>query len=91
MVAAGGLSSTLLKVGHHGSLTSTTPEFLSAVHPKVAMISVGRNNHYEHPRTEVLERLGEAGVRTYRTDLDGAVCFRLMRSQVEVNAGCSGW
>jgi competence protein ComEC len=91
MVAAGGLSSTLLKVGHHGSLTSTTPEFLSAVHPKVAMISVGRNNHYEHPRTEVLERLGEAGVRTYRTDLDGAVCFRLMRSQIEVNAGCSGW
>jgi competence protein ComEC len=89
MVAAGGLSSTLLKVGHHGSLTSTTPEFLAAVHPKVAVISVGRNNHYEHPRPEILERLGDAGVRTWRTDLDGAVCFRLTEWKVEVDSGCN--
>jgi competence protein ComEC len=67
----------LLKVAHHGSATSTMPELLAAVHPRFAVISVGARNAYGHPRLEVLERLAEAHVRTYRTDLDGAVTIYL--------------
>jgi len=67
----------LLKVGHHGSATSTIPELLAAVRPKYAVISVGVRNVYGHPRHEVLDRLRDAGVATYRTDLDGAVTFYL--------------
>jgi competence protein ComEC len=67
----------LLKVAHHGSSSSTIPELLAAVHPKFAVISVGARNVYGHPRQEVLERLEEAHVQTYRTDLDGAVTFYL--------------
>ncbi len=67
----------LLKVGHHGSNTSTTPEFLAAVHPRLAVISVGQRNVYGHPRPQVLERLAEAKAGTYRTDMDGAVSFYL--------------
>jgi competence protein ComEC len=69
--------SELLKVGHHGSATSTIPDFLAAVHPSYAVISVGRHNVYGHPRMDVLNRLTEAHVLTYRTDLDGAVTFYL--------------
>jgi len=67
----------LLKVAHHGSATSTIPQLLAAVHPHFAVISVGARNTYGHPRREVLARLAEAQVRTYRTDLDGAVTFYL--------------
>ncbi len=67
----------LLKVAHHGSATSTIPELLAAVHPRFAVISVGARNVYGHPREEVLGRLEEQGVATYRTDLDGAVTFYL--------------
>jgi competence protein ComEC len=67
----------LLKVAHHGSATSTIPELLAAVHPRFAVISVGARNVYGHPRREVLERLAEAHVLTYRTDMDGAVSFYL--------------
>jgi competence protein ComEC len=68
---------TLLKVGHHGSATSTIPELLAAVQPKFAVISVGARNVYGHPRKEVLNRLEQAQVAIYRTDLDGAVTFYL--------------
>ena len=67
----------LLKVAHHGSATSTIPLLLDRVHPRFAVISVGARNTYGHPRGEVLARLGEAGVMTYRTDLEGAVTFYL--------------
>jgi competence protein ComEC len=67
----------LLKVAHHGSATSTIPQLLAAVHPRFAVISVGARNTYGHPRREVLARLAEAHVQTYRTDLDGAVTFYL--------------
>jgi competence protein ComEC len=70
-------SADLLKVAHHGSATSTIPELLSAVHPQFAVISVGAHNVYGHPRREVLERLEQAHVLTYRTDLNGAVSFYL--------------
>ncbi len=67
----------VLKVGHHGSSTSTIPELLAAVHPRFAVISVGARNVYGHPRQEVLDRLAAAHVLTYRTDMDGAVTFYL--------------
>ncbi len=76
-IAAEQPQADLLKVGHHGSATSTIPELLKAVHPQYAVISVGARNVYGHPRKEVLDRLHEAGVATYRTDLDGAVTFYL--------------
>ena len=69
------LACDALKVGHHGSDTSTTPEFLSAAHPRFAIISVGKHNLYGHPRRETLQRLSESGVKTYRTDQCGAVTF----------------
>ncbi|MBV8629895.1 MAG: ComEC/Rec2 family competence protein [Silvibacterium sp.] len=77
MLAEGGLKSDLLKVGHHGSRTSTTPGFLAAVAPEWAAISVGRRNFYGHPRREVLEELQAAHVATYRTDMVGLTSFYL--------------
>jgi competence protein ComEC len=65
----------LLKVGHHGSATSTSPELLAAVHPRLAVISVGTENTYGHPRYEVLQRLEDSAVSVYRTDVDGLVTF----------------
>lgn len=76
MLAEPGLASTLLKVGHHGSNTSTRPDFLAQVAPRWAVISCGLRNRYGHPRPEVLAELQAAHVRTYSTDIDGAVCFR---------------
>jgi competence protein ComEC len=62
-------------VGHHGSRTSTTPDFLAAVSPSWAAISVGRRNFYGHPRHEVLDELQSARVRTFRTDMLGLSTF----------------
>ncbi len=71
------LKSTVLKVGHHGSATSTSTEFLSVVNPQVAVISVGADNTYGHPTVEVLDRLeqqtGEDNI--YRTDENGTIEF----------------
>lgn len=63
----------VLKVGHHGSDTSTDSLLLARMRPDVAMISVGRNNRYGHPSPAVLDRLESAGVTVYRTDRDGAM------------------
>ena len=69
------LPSTALKVGHHGSSTSTTQGFLDAVHPSIAVISAGQENPYGHPASEVVERLQRAtgAESVYRTDLLGSV------------------
>ena len=67
----------LLKVGHHGSATSTTQEILQSLHPAFAVISVGFRTSYGLPKPDVLERLQDAGVHVYRTDLNGAVTFYL--------------
>jgi competence protein ComEC len=66
----------VLKAGHHGSRTSTTPEFLSATRPLFALISVGEGNSYGHPFPEVLDRLGAMGTRVLRTDQSGLVQIR---------------
>jgi len=70
---------TLLKVGHHGSRTSTTQEFLDAASPKDAVMSVGLGNTFGHPRYEVIERIAEARIRLYRTDEFGLTTFLLGR------------
>ena len=67
------LQSTVLKVGHHGSDTSTSYPFLRAVAPKYAVISVGTGNSYGHPTEAVLSRLRDAGVTTFRTDMQGEI------------------
>lgn len=67
------LQSTVLKVGHHGSDTSTSYPFLRAVAPQYAVISVGAGNSYGHPTEAVLSRLRDAGVTTFRTDLQGEI------------------
>ncbi len=86
MVAQGGLHADLLKVGHHGSKTSTTPAFLQAVSPSYAAISVGRHNYYGHPKIETLEKLEDAHAYTYRTDLLGASTFYLDGKHVTTTA-----
>lgn len=69
-------SSTVLKVGHHGSKTSSTVKFLQAVNPEYAVISVGRNNSFGHPHEEVIDRLLFQGSKVYRTDEQGAIVFQ---------------
>jgi competence protein ComEC len=70
---------TLLKVGHHGSRTSTTPEFLDLVAPQDAVISVGLHNTFGHPRPEIIQRLHDAHARVFRTDQFGLTTFLLSR------------
>ena len=82
LVATEDVRSDLLKVAHHGSATSTTPELLAAVQPKFAIISDGFRNPFGHPRAIVLERLQTAHVHTYRTDMLGVVSFWLDGNQV---------
>ena len=69
------LRSTVLKVAHHGSRSATSPEFLRAVGPRLAAVSVGARNPYGHPDAGVMARLADAGADTYRTDRDGALIF----------------
>jgi competence protein ComEC len=71
------LNSTVLKVAHHGSDTSTTPQFLAVVDPQLAVISVGEDNTFGHPRDEVMARLSQriGSENIYRTDEDGTIEF----------------
>ena len=82
------LASTLLKVGHHGSVNSTRPEFLARVAPQWAVISCGRRNRYGHPRPEILAALQRARVRTFSTDINGATCFRLDGKRAFAEVSC---
>lgn len=70
------LKCDVLKVGHHGSDTSTTQEFLDAVAPKIAVISCGEGNKYGHPHKETLDKLEAAGVTVLRTDLEGHIVIK---------------
>ena len=67
------LDCDILKVGHHGSKTSSSEDFLDAVSPAVAVIEVGAGNMYGHPHQQTLDRLADRGIEVYRTDLNGAV------------------
>lgn len=71
------LAANILKVSHHGSKTSTTEKILDLVNPKIAVISVGRNNTFGHPNIEVLQRLVARGIIVRRTDMEGEIFFRI--------------
>jgi len=75
-------SADVLKVGHHGSLTSTAPELLAAVRPRFAVITAGKDNRFGYPKPQILARLQRAHVATYRTDVEGAVTFLIDQSGV---------
>ncbi len=86
------LDAEILKVGHHGSSSSTSPSFLSRVHPEIAIISVGAGNPYGHPHAETLDRLKRYGVTVFRTDLDGTISVRSdgMSYSVKTETNASG-
>ena len=72
----------VLKVGHHGSKTSSSKEFISEINPKYSIISVGKNNKYGHPNKEVLEVLKDSKI--YRTDLDGSTTFNIKNNKLNI-------
>jgi competence protein ComEC len=67
------ISADVLKIGHHGSSTSTSKDFLKKVNPSIAVISVGKDNIYNHPDEGTINLLNENKIKTYRTDIDGTV------------------
>ena len=69
------IKSDVLKVAHHGSSYSSTDVFLDRVKPYYAVISVGKNNIYNHPSNKTLEKLNKRNIKVYRTDLDGTITF----------------
>lgn len=71
--SSGKLRCDVLKVGHHGSDSSTSENFLAAVKPTMAIISCGKDNKYGHPKAEILERLEASNITVYRTDLVGSI------------------
>ncbi|HEX6250500.1 MAG TPA: DNA internalization-related competence protein ComEC/Rec2 [Gemmatimonadaceae bacterium] len=81
----------VLKVAHHGSRTSSGAAFLDATSPRIALISVGAENAYNHPSAEVLARLRERGVRTLRTDLHGAIVVRTDGRDIGIRTGGGAW
>lgn len=78
------VSATVLKVGHHGSSSSTSYPFLREVNPEIAIISAGVNNDYGHPHDEVVSRLADADARIYRTDKEGDIIITSDGKSVEV-------
>ncbi len=82
--AGGGLKADVLKVAHHGAATSSSPEFLAAVKPQVAIVSAGLGNAFNHPRDEVLRRLRGVGAQVFRTDLAGDVVVRTDGHEITV-------
>jgi competence protein ComEC len=87
LLASGRLSPvTLLEVGHHGSATSSSSEFLAALSPEIGVVQVGEGNSYGHPTAEALGRLAAAGVEVYRTDLQGEISVITDGSGYEVEA-----
>lgn len=78
------LEADVLKVGHHGSTSSTSKAFLNKVDPKIAVISVGKDNDYGHPKETILNRLENSGVKIYRTDLNGTIIIGSDGTSLEV-------
>ena len=76
----------VLKVGHHGSKTSSGKEFINEVNPKYSIISVGKNNRYGHPNKEVLNVLKDSKI--YRTDEDGSIMFKIKNNKLKIET-CS--
>ena len=75
---------TFLKVGHHGSNTSSSKEFINEIAPKYSLISVGRNNRYGHPKSEVLDNLLQSNI--YRTDLNGGIKIKINNNKYQIKS-----
>ena len=73
-------------MGHHGSKTSSSIEFIDEIKPNYSIISVGKNNRYGHPNKEVLDNLENS--RIYRTDQDGSIMFKIKNNKLKVET-CS--
>ena len=76
----------VLKVGHHGSKTSSSKELINQINPRYSIISVGKNNRYGHPNKEVLDNLKESKI--YRTDKDGSIMFKIKNNRLKIET-CS--
>ena len=76
----------VLKVGHHGSKTSSGKKFIDEINPKYSIISVGKNNRYGHPNKEVLDTLNDSKI--YRTDQDGSIMFKIKKDKLQIET-CS--
>ena len=76
----------VLKLGHHGSKTSSSKEFIDEINPKYSVISVGKNNRYGHPNKEVLNNLNNSKI--YRTDQDGSIMFKIKNNKLKIKT-CS--
>ena len=76
----------VLKVGHHGSKTSSGKEFIDEINPKYSIISVGENNRYGHPNKEVIDNLIDSKI--YRTDQDGSIMFKIKNNKLKIET-CS--
>ena len=76
----------VLKVGHHGSKTSSSKTFVDEINPKYSIISVGKNNRYGHPNKEVLNNLEDS--KRYRTDQDGSIMFKIRNNNLKIET-CS--
>ena len=72
----------VLKVGHHGSKTSSSKNFIDEINPKYSIISVGKNNRYAHPNKEVLDNLKDSTI--YRTDYDGSIMFKIKNNKLKI-------
>ena len=72
----------VLKVGHHGSKTSSSKEVIDEINPEYSIISVGKNNRYGHPNKEVLDNLNESKI--YRTDKDGSIMFKIKNNKLTI-------
>ena len=72
----------VLKVGHHGSKTSSSKSFIDEITPKYSIISVGKNNRYGHPNDSVLETLEDSKI--YRTDQDESIMFRIKNNRLKI-------
>ncbi|MBF7096566.1 DNA internalization-related competence protein ComEC/Rec2 [Alkalibacter mobilis] len=82
------IQSTILKVAHHGSDSSTSEAFLDSIDPKMAVISVGENNRYAHPADKTLELMSNKGIKYYRTDLNGAVMIETDGKKIWTEITC---
>ena len=76
----------VLKVGHHGSKTSSSKDFINKINPKYSIISVGKNNRYSHPNKEVLNNLEQSKI--YRTDKQGSIMFKIKNNKLKIE-NCS--
>ena len=72
----------VLKVGHHGSKTSSSKKFIDEINPRYVVISVGKNNRYGHPNKEVLNNLELSKI--YRTDQDGSIMFKIKNNKLQI-------